>query len=339
MSTVITLPNKKLYGVLLDLSGMFPKGSAEMPIGIHVKNGKFKVVCLQGIVYQATLDLDDEYFDINIDTTILYHDICVMLDKDSSTDISFEPTVVSFTGYDFQADFQLGYSSVEEQHFDDVIYKDITNQSYVEGLKTLNKAGLDKLYKLFEPVIIDNDIALQKYPNTWIQVRAIGLSFEAVLDIEHTKLLTKFKPSAYSDDLAGSILFKNNRAILQLPAKNNNSTGNILDLMKDFDTCVTLDIEKYVERIRAASKITTAPHCKITVFEKGLKTTIRQNNSEVSVSTGNTSGLVKKVCHIPLLVWMTFLKCLDAKIIQVLTGGDNLCLRTQSTIIVTRALP
>lgn len=322
--------------VLTNLGNLFPKGSISMPVGIHISKGNMDVVCAQGCVYQATVPIDD--YDAVYDVTILYHDVTPLLNGRNELQMKFTVNSVVLKGQDFEVEFPFGYSDVPTRDFKNLNFKAINSYTYLDSFQKVINMSLDKLYGKISPIHILNDVALQKYGNTWVQVRTTGLPLDATMDIEHVKFILKFVPTDVCVSIQNTVVFRNRYAVVQLPCKRNMDKTLITELMQDMSAPVTLNIKSYSERVKNISKLDLKQHCKITVFEAGIKTSINFNNTVASVSAGNIEGAVVKVFELPIQLWLAFLKGLSDDTIQILTGGNKICLRTQSVIIVTHAL-
>ena len=336
MSSVVTLDAYALYSTLNTLTPIMPKGSSCMPLGLHMQKGILTIVCIQGVVYQAKLEVNDELAVGN--ATIMYHDISSIIPKVGELSLEFTQSGVTISCDEFEASFSMGYSAVEEQDFSTAQFSPIKSSSYVEGLRRILNMNLEKLYNTIAPIAIHSEISLQRFQNVWVQVRSIGLSFDALLDSEHVKLLTKFVPKEVCTSVTGTLIFRNSKGILQVPCSNDNESGQITDLMKDLGEPVTVNVSSYLERVRQASKVNPKSHCKITLYKEGVKTTVSHENTNISLVAGKASNEVLAVTQMPMQVWLTFLRGLDSDVIQVLAGGGKICLRTQSTIIIARAL-
>ena len=336
MSSILTLKASDVRRAFSALTPLFPKGSSNMSVGLHLSKGHLKVVCLQGVVYQADIPVDDEL--AIADATIIYYNITPLLPSIDNVYMEFTPMSVRLFGDDFETEFQLGYSVVEVQDFSKLVFSNIISNVYADGFSTIQHLGLEKLYNLPSPVIVMKDVAIQKYPNTWVQVRTSGLPFDATLDITHVNLLLKFAPKEVCTSIPNTLVFKNANALLQIPYKRNVDNNNILSLMQDLGEPITINIKRYLEKLKSMARVDTHSKCKISLFADGMKSTINYENTSISVSTGNCYGEAIKVCHLPMRMWLNYLNNIGAENIQILVGGDKLCLRTQSTIIITHAL-
>lgn len=326
-----------LRRVLFDISPLLPSATLDTPIGMHLHGDKLCITCLQGCVYQATINVLDDNENI-ADITILYHDIASLVPNEGSVLLEFLPIGLNVVGSDFSVTFQVGYSTVEEQIIDATHYKDISYANYADGLTTLTKCNLDKLFKINVPILVDNAVSVMKFPNVWIQTRTTGLTFSSVLDVAHVKVLIKFKPSHVDDSKPGVLTFKNDIAFLQIPTKNNNDKVRVVDLLNDLSEPVRLNLEHYLDRLKEASKSESKAHCNISVYEHGLITAIKTQGTAVSVHCGDTTGKLINVINLPVQVWLALLRCVDSPDVEILVGGAKFCIRTTTLVIVARAL-
>lgn len=337
MSTIVTIHAHDLLDVCSTLKNLVPSGSLEIPLGIKVVNGEMYFTCTTGVNYQTILKCDED--DVNLTANVLYYDISMLIPSSGLVSLEFLSHGVNIIGDGFLVEFNNSYSIVEDPEFPDVTYRASNPTLYSEGLKNLLNMGLNKLYSLQTPIVLLNDIALQMFPNTWVQVRVSSLNLQAILDYDHAKLLLKFSPTQVAMcSENNTVLLKNGNGVLQIPYKPVTDATNITALLEDLNTSCKFSIEHYLDKLRNVSKLNPKSSCKLAVFETGIKTTIKHNSSSVEVATGDITGSCLKVVHLPIQLWLTLLRGLGSSYIEILTGGDKLCLRTQATVIVTRVL-
>jgi len=335
MSTVLSIDSRELIDSIYMLSTMFPKGSSEIPVGFNLKDKYLTITCLQGCVYMNRFFVDtDDTFDI----TVLYRDLSPLIHHNMSLSIEHTPIGLTITGDNFTAEFQTGYSTVQVQTFGKLVFKDIVNNLYKDTLKDLWSMNLEKLYNITSPIIIRGDIAIQKYPNTWVQVRTTGLPFSAVLDIEHVKLMVKFNAESVSTDVPGTLIFKNRTAMLQIPCKVDNDTTSTDELLKKVGAPHDLHLNNYVDMVRQAAKLDNKSVADVVLYDNGIKTRVGTSNTMLSISDGNTNTEPLLICSYPIQLWLTFLKLISNVHSQALFGDDILCLRTTTILILTRVL-
>lgn len=337
MSTVVSVRAYKFRKCLQYLSPIFPKGTTEIPLGINLSKGKLTLTCTTGCVFQAVLDVDSQ--DTATATVIYYSTIGSFLPGEENIDIEFLPTGIQLSGDNFEVTLPMGYSTVLPYDFGKHYFKDIESLIYKDNMTTLLGMNLDKLYSKPRPIAIYQDVAVLKYPNTWVQIRTTGLSFVGSLDPEHVRMLCKFEPTRLSADEGNTLILQNDFATLRLPCRTDIEENNFVSLLKDMDKTLMLSFDGYLEKLRNASKIDSKSMCKLTIYEEGVKTTISVASTSMAVKAGKTDGDVLSVVHLPLQVWLAFIKALGNGVVQILVGGDKLCLRNQSLVILTRVVP
>lgn len=334
MSTT-TVNQQELKVVLESLTPLFPQGSKEIPVGFHFSGYQLTIVCLQSVVYQAQLELQES---LTSYCTIMYNNIAPLLEKTGFVKLEVTPVSLIIHGGDFDVEFPFGYSNVEEQDIPSEGYKPITQSMYYTGFRAILNIGLDKLYKLDPPIQLNEGIAVQKFPNVWLQVRTPGLPICTTIDRTHLKLIQNFNPQAVCDEVPGVLTFMNRNAVLQIPCKAANSSSSVTDLLSDMDSEITLRLGNYYERLNVATKVSGNTPCKISIREDGITTTVMSNGVQVSLSCGANEGEFLNAVQLPLQLWMAFLKGIETNTFQILVGGDKICLRTQNLIIVTHVL-
>lgn len=336
MSAEFTVKSADMLHALETLVPLFPTGQKSMPVGMYVKNGKLTIVCLSGSVYQADVDIDN--YTLDYEATILYHDITPLLHMSGEMFIEFSQVGMSIKSDDVDCNFTFGYSMVAKQNFDNYIFRGINSDNYYTGLHDILNLGLTKLYNIPTPIILMDNYALQKFPNTWVQTRTPNLGLRTMLDQEHVRLLLRFKPTGVCSTSNNTLVFRNSYAYLQIPCKPLTDDKLITSLMEQLGEPTQLELRSYTDKVRLASRLNTKATCSVAVHKSGLKTTVSYESSSVSVIAGNLESEVLKVFKLPVQVWLAFLKVLDSNTIQILIGGEKICLRTQAIIIVTRAL-
>ena len=336
MSDGIEVSVSSLQKVFSILRTLVPKGDITTPVGFHVRDSVLKIICIQGCVYQATVDIENTEAIGN--ATVMFRDISPLLPNTGVLELSFQSTYLTVSGEGFSADFPAAFSVVEPYTFKNLTYKELSSSVFQSGFKTLTGIGLEKLYNKISPVAIWDSIALQKFPNVWVQVRANGLPISAVIDMMHIQLLMRFDPQQVSIAEANTLVFKNNNAVLQIPCKPINEKSSITDMLKDMRSISKFTIGSYMERLRSVIKFGSKEFCKIALHESGISTTVSHSNATVSITTGNIETRVESVFELPIQLWLTLLRGIGSESVEILYGGGKVCLRTPFTIIVTHVL-
>ncbi len=336
MSDGIVVSAASFTNILSTLRVLVPKGDTEMPIGVYVNNGVLTIVCTQGCVYQAEVEIDD--ITTVAETTVLYRDISTLVPMTGEVELEFNSTYMSIHGEGFDADFPAAFSVVEKYNFSEVTFVEITSSMYLSGLMTILGTGLERLYNKISRIMIWDSVAVQKFPNVWIQVRANGLPVEAVLDTSHVKLLTQFSPTKVSISDASTLVFSNKTATLQLPCRPVQDKTKITELMSDMTPVSQFNISSYLEKLRSAVRFGAKEHCKIALHSSGIRTILSHSNVSVKVSMGDIHSDVVGVFELPIQLWLSLLRGIGSENVEVLYGGNKVCLRTPFTIIVAHVL-
>lgn len=330
----ISVGARALKNCLAQIAPLVPKGTLYIPLGLHVHNNVLVITCLQGCVFQSHIPVSSN----NVESiSVLYKDITTLLPGSGEITLEFATNFLELTASGVSVLLYSSYGVVPEQEFEEYRYSDITNTDYLRNFRAMLGMNLDSIYKAVKPVNIYGRVSLLKYPNTIVQVRTTGIPFECTMDIEHVKMLLRFAPTKVCKD--GYVLtFINDSAVLQLPCKDNVSGNTFTDMLDDMGEPVTLNVEGYLEKVRNLSKALPKGRCELKVYENGLGTKVTSDNTSASIFTGEDTGEVLKVMHLPMQVWLAFLKALGNETIQVLVGGEKLCLRNNTMVILTRVL-
>ena len=337
MSTVVDVKACDLRKCLQYLNPLFPKGTIEVPLGVNLSKGVLTITCQTSCIFQAKLQCDSE--DAASCTVIYFSTICNILPSEGFISFEFIPSGLLLTGTDFEVTLPLGYSTIGVYDFGEHYYQNIVSKDYISTCTSILNMGLDKLYAKPKPISIHKDISVLKYPNTWVQIRSIGLPFACMLDPAHLQMLCKFEPTKVSSDEHDALILVNDYATVKMPCKSDIEDSKIKDFVYKCDKVVNVNLEGYLDKLRSASKFDAKLKCRITLYEEGVKTTLSLSNVTMSVGSGNLQSKVLTTFHLPLQVWLSFVKALGNGLVQLLYGGDIICMRNQSLIILTRAVP
>lgn len=337
MSTSITLRTSKLASCFGELTLLLPKGIKDMPVGISLQAGVLTFFHSYGL---TRVGLDDKYHDCVEYCSIIYYDIADLLwtSKTEETTLEFQTNAVFISNANQQLVLRHGYGEVACPEFPTAGYTDIQDNGWRDTLHSMLNMGLEKLYMKAEPIAIADGTSIWKYPNTWIRCLTASFDLCKLLDSDHVRTLVKFKPESYLALSHDSILFKRGDSYMLLPCREikelEETKKSFNELMRKLSEPVTLNLEHYTESIRSLSKVCSKPICDLTVYEKGLKTAITEGDTSMSVICGVAEKPIG-TAQMPVNVWLTFLRALGNGMIQVMIGGDILCLRNQSLIILT----
>ena len=337
MSTELTMPTQKLAKCFSELALLIPKGSKGLPVGIDLQAGILSIYHNAGTVYLKQLDVNSQ------DTahcTVLFYDISDLLISTgiAETKVTFQENGVRVYNDIVDLFLRHGYSTIE--------YPDLPRDGYVllpasgwnSNLQTVLNMGLDKLYMKSTPITVASGTSVLKYPNTWVRCRTMGLNLNRVIDIEHIRLLNKFLPNQYQLLGNDSVLFRRDDAYLLLPCRQPNDladTDNFIQTaLSKMSEPIDVYVAHYLNSIRSLSKLSNKSVCNLVLFENGMKTVIEESGAGMSVLCGEAGKVIGTV-QIPLNAWLVFLRALGTDRIQVLIGGDILCLRNQFLVILT----
>lgn len=337
MSTVLELSTKELANCFSELALLIPKGSKDLPVGVDLQAGVLSFYYNTGCVYLHTFEVDTTAVE---HCTVLFFNISDLLTATGHSTTKLEFSDNSLHIYDDTVDLHLrhGYSSVRYPEFPNAGYNTLPATIWKDSLQTVLNMGLDKVYAKALPITVASGTSVLKYPNTWVHCKTPALNLNRVLDIEHIRLITKFQPNAYQLLTHDSVLFKRGDAFLMLPCKQPNDLKETDDFftatLEKMSAPITVNVANYTNSIRNLSKICTKAICNLIVYENGIKTVIDEAGASMSAICGETGKVIGTV-QLPVNVWLVFLRALGTERIQILVGGDILCLRNQSLIILT----
>ena len=337
MSTTVALPTRALANCFGDLALLIPKGNKDLPVGIDLQAGVLTFYYNEGCVYKRSFEVSCS---ARVRCTVIYYAIADLLytTEQDYTELEFAETCVYVKNDILTLTLQHGYSSVELPQLPYDGYTEVKSIMWKDGLRTLLNLGLDKLYSKVNPITVASGTATLKYGNTWARSKTTGMNLDRVLDIDHIRLILKFDPDSYQLIGIDSILFKHKNAFLQLPCRLPNDLAEtdefISTTLSSMQKPVDLYLSKYVDSVKGLAKLSNKAICNLVIFENGLQTNIDEAGANMSVMCGERGNVVG-TAQMPINAWINFLRALGSEHIQLLVGGDLLCLRNQFLIILT----
>lgn len=337
MSSGVVVKANELRKCLMDIHPLFPKGSYTLPILFSLTGSNLTIVCTAGCTYSATLKVVEQ--DVTSwEITVLYKSLIDFVPGTGLISFDHKPYGLTLTGNDFEVQLPTSYSIVSAVELPKVQFTEVSSNGYVKGLNNLINMRLGDLYQSEKPVTLYDQLAVLKYPNMQIQARALGLHLLAVMTPEHLKLLTRFEPKEVYCDNVSSVILKRNDAFLILPMKPAQEENKFVELLEGMSEPITLDVEHYIDKLRNMLKANNKGRCKIVFHENGISSSISQDNIVIKSGLGDTSGRVTKALYLPIQLWVKMVNALGNSNAQFMYGSETICLRTQSIIIVVRAL-
>ena len=337
MSTSVSVSSNELANCFSELALLIPKGSKDLPVGVDLQAGYLSFYYNSGCVYLKRLEVDSTETE---HCTMLFYDVSELIIATSKEEVllTFENDGLHLSNSVADVTFQRGYSTVQYPEFPNSGYRAMLENGWNDNLKAVINMGLDKIYMKSAPITIGADTSVLKYPNTWVRCRTYSLDFKRVIDVDHIRLIVKFNPKEYQLLGTDAIVFRRKESYLMLPCKPANDLQDtdefFTETLSKLSKPVTVNIAHHVNAVRKLSKICSRPTCNIVVYEEGFKTTIQETGAEMSVSCGKV-GRVIGTAQLPVSTWLVFLRALGTENIQLLVGGEILCLRNQSLIILT----
>lgn len=333
MSATVKLSSAKLHECFQCLSLVAAKGSQLTPVSLSLKKDILTMTCLQGCVIQYSLNVESTG---NEEFVFMFYDVTPIIPLTGDAEIEIDNYEVQVKGDSFKCAFPRGYGEPETYDFSQCSYTAIEHKDFSTGLKTILGMNLDKFYGQAVPVNIYGDIAVIKHACCYVQARAWGLPFTAQLDPDHVKMLIKFQPLEVSTSIADTIVFRRKNSIMQLPCRYEIPKNNFTEFLKGMESKCRVTLGGLHDRVREAAKVSNKSKCEILGTRAGLQVTITIENASSSLSVGDMNGDIQFVCMFHIQVFLAILKALGSGEIEILTGGDLVCLRTQTLIVLIR---
>lgn len=333
MSAKLKLQAKDLKQCFSSLSLIAAKGSQLTPVSLKLANNKLTFTCLQGCVVQSTLEVN---CGDSLDIVFMYYDVTPVLPSVDEVYLEIDNDHLSVSGPTFSCAFPNGYGDPVTYDFSDCSYTKFGDSSYLDGLKTVMGMGLDKLYGKTVPLSVYGDVTVLKHACCYVQTRTIGLPFTAQIEAEHAKIITKLLPWEVSTSQKDTLVFRKQNTILQIPCRYGIPANNFTEFLKDMRPKCRVTLGSFYLRLRDMSKVSTKTKCSLVGYKEGLSITLTVENANSSIIIGKEADDIQFVFDFPIQVLLTFIKALGSGVVEILTGGDLICFRTQSLIILVR---
>lgn len=333
MSARIELNAKDLKQCFNSISLIAAKGSQLTPVSLKLADNKLIFTCLQGCVVQTYIEVP---YDEKIEMVFMYYDVTPILPSIDSVFLEIESEQLTISGPTFSCAFPMGFGDATCYDFSDCTYTKFGDVKYLDGLKTVMGMGLDKLYGKDVPLSVYGDVTVLKHACCYVQTRTIGLPFTAQIEAVHAKILTKLLPWEVSTSQQDTLVFRKQNTILQIPCRYGIPGNNFTEFLKGMVPKCKITLGSSFLRLRDMSKVSTKTKCSLIGYKEGLSVTLSVENANSSIIIGKDDGDIQFVFDLPIQVILTFIKALGSGVVEILTGGDLICFRTQSLIILVR---
>ncbi len=333
MSTVVSLSARDLKSCFSAISLVAMKGSQLTPVSLILKNNKLQFICLQGCVAQCSiLVASDEIANL----VFMYYDVTPIIPPSGDVDVTLSSNGVSIEGEGFSCTFPKGYSDVTEFDFSNCKFTPIESDAYMDAMKNMMGMSLDKLYGTSVPVDAYQTVSVMKYPCCYVQTRTHGFPVTAQIDPEHMKMLIRFAPKEVSESIKDTLVFRKGTAMLQVPCRTDIPENDFLQYLSGLSAICRIDATGLYDKVKNASRLSNKSRCRIFVYKAGFKVVMTIGEATSSVSVGESADDLPFTAVFPIQVLLAFLRAIGNQTMEILAGGELLCLRTQSLIILVR---
>lgn len=330
----VSVSAKALYDCFSTLALVSPKG--ESPVSMVLTHTSLVFKSVSGCSFQGMVPVASEDEDSR---TILWYNVCPLIPKDGDLTFDIEASLVSVRGDGVSFSFSTGYSEAVDLDLSRNQFIRLESNSYETGLQCIQAMSFDKLYGRTPPINVYGDVAVVEYPSLYLRVRTTGLPFNAAIDNEHAKVLLRFKPKEIAVNTTdSSIVLKRNGIMLELPCKLEPDESEFLSYLKGMRVVCRLEVEDFALQLSCLAKVSRKTECHLTLTESGLQVDANSGFSSVAVSVGDVTNTVLLSCRFPTEVLLAIFNTLGKGLVEILIGGDLLCLRTQTVAILTRVL-
>ena len=326
-----------LKNCLGDIVPLFSKGSAIIPVGFKLSKNVLTVICNNKCYYMNNIELD-ECEDGSQEVVVQYKNILDYLPSTGTLELELTQRGISLSNSDVSLTLPEGYSTYKELDVYGLQFTPIVSTGYLSGLRTLLGFNLASLTKMEKPITVYQQTSVVKYPQLLVQTRTIGLPFSGTFTPELINLMVKFQPKEVCHSNSAVVTLKRNNAYLQLPRESLVGENNFMNFMKDLSNPITFNTEGFSEKIRCMTKLGNDVECRVVIHSTGMSCSIMQEGVTITNKLGDCSTEVLKVFKLPIGIWNLCIRALDSSTAQILYGGDKVCLRTQSVIIIARVM-
>lgn len=336
MSAGVIASGYELRKVFNDISPLFPTGTHVIPVLFRVHGSYLDIACTTGCVYRSSIPVNNPE-NVSWELTALYKSLVDFV-KDGQIELKAETFGLLVKGSGFEIQLGLAYSTITWPDIPDVDFVEVNSTGYISGLRTLLNLGLDKIYAAEKPIHLYGSVAVIKYPNMQAQARTIGLDLVAVMVPEHVRMLIRFQPDHYYTNGVDSVILRRKDTFVILPMDVKREENLFIEFLNGMSEPITLSLDGLIDKLRNMSKLNPRGRCKLVLKESGLDITLSSENTYITTKLGDDQSKVLTALYLPMSVLLAMVKVTDGGKAQFLYKGDLLCLRTQSLIIVVRAL-
>jgi len=314
---------------------LIPKGQTTVPLRVQLKGGKLSFLVRGTCTYHAAISVStDEVADV----TVNFLEVSEYIPVDATVDVE----IAGSSGIRIESNAVClilvpAYSTVDDIDLPDCSWKSLENSSLLIALHTLAGTGLEGLYKTSPPLEMFGNLALLKYPNIYVQMRAPDLGMSVAMTQECAKYVHKFAPSSYALLSNDTLVFKKYETLLYVPVKCINSGTTCKDLIPEGGVSLRLDLDGFLSRLSALRKL-NADRCGISLYNKGLTVSVSVDMSSITTSVGDRESGFLASFMLPMQLAYICFRLLGNSLCEILYKEGVLCLRTPTLVIVVHVL-
>lgn len=324
-----------LRAITADAKMLIPKGQSSVPLRVQLKSGELSFLIRGTCIYRASLEVDtDEVADVTVNfievSDYIPTEGILNVEIAGNNGVRIESSAVSLI-------MVPAYSTVEDIDSTDYSWVSLDNSSIVTALHTLSSTGLEEMYKSSPPVEMFSGLALLKYPNIYVQMRAPNVGASIAITQECARYIQRFAPKEYAMVSNDTIAFKKYNTILYVPVKIITGGTTCKDVIPVDGVSLKLNLDGFLPKVSAMRKL-SVDKCGISLYKEGMTVTVTSNLSSITTPLGNRSSEYLASFMLPMQLAYICFKLLGNAYCEILYKEGVLCLRTPTLVIVVHAL-
>lgn len=323
-----------MRGIVNDIKPLIPKGQATMPLRISLSGGILSFTVRGVCNYESKVKVDTD--DV-AEVTVTYINIADYIKSNSECELDVTNNGMQISCADFSSFMVPAYSVLEELKLPDIQYKSIENSSLVTALNTLSGTGIDGFYRKSSPIEVYERLAILKYPNIYVQLRAPDMDSSFAITQDCAKIISLFNPKEYAIASSDTVVFKKYDTLLAVPIKLVQPGVSVKDVIKENSYSLKLDVGEFTGKIGTLRKL-KVDRADVVLKKAGISATVSAQMSKITVSTGDAESDYVASFALPVDLLHICFRLLGDSLAEILYKEGILCLRTPNIAIAVRVL-
>lgn len=322
-----------IKAISLNVKSLIPKGEKSIPVRVTVSDGVLSLLVRGVCTYTTSIKVDS---DESVDVTVNYMSIAEYIDSSAVSTLEVTPSGLKFESEGFTSFMVPAYSTIDSLEMPEVEFKSLENSSLVSAMHTLASSGLDGLYKKSVPIEVYNGIAILKYPNIMVQLRAPVMDIKFAMTTECARIVQSFAPKEYAVVSSDTIAFKSYNSILLVPIKIVPDGISVKDVIYEDGFKLRFDTEGFLNKLSTLRKL-GIDRSEIILNENSVTVRNSVSMSSIEITLGN-GGKYVTAFNLPTELLYIIFRLVGNAFAELVYKEGVLCLRTQTIAIATHVL-